>query len=326
MASIRQHGNRWQARVRRSGHPIQSRSFSTRHDAEQWARSLEVEIDRGLFRPASDDHKISLRELIHRFIEEVLPSMKGAKEDAIRLRAICRRPIAEYALTNLTAERIAHYRDERLQQVAPATVVRELAYLSSIINHARKEWAFPIPNPVSLVRKPFGGRGRDRVLTPHEQERLLAVLSPKGRKNPLTKPIVQIALATAMRRGELLSLKWCDIDLIGQTATLHTSKNGEGRVVPLSSKAVEVLNGLPRDGDTVFPITSYALAANFKRAVNAAGLTNLRFHDLRHTAITQMSRKLPNVIELASVSGHRSLKMLQRYYHPRPEELARKLG
>ena len=326
MASIRQHGTRWQARVRRSGHPIQSRSFPTRHDAEHWARSLEVEMDRGLFRPASEDHKIPLRDLINRYIEEVLPSMKGAREDAIRLRAICRRPLADYALTNLTAGRIAHYRDERLKQVAPATVVRELAYLSSIINHARKELGFPIQNPVSLVRKPSSGRGRDRVLNAQEQERLLAALSPTGRKNPLTKPIVQIALATAMRRGELLSLKWSDIDLIGQTATLHTSKNGEGRVVPLSSKAVEVLHGLPRNMEAVFPISAHALAANFKRAVKAAGLTNLRFHDLRHTAITQMSRKLPNVIELASVSGHRSLKMLQRYYHPRPEELARKLG
>lgn len=326
MASIRQHGNRWQARVRRNGFPTESRSFTTKQEAEQWARSLEVEMDRGIFRPISVEHKLSFGELIQRYMREVLPTMKGQREDAIRLRAICRRPIAQFALTNLTPERVARYRDERLSQVAPATVVRELAYLSSIINHARREWGFPISNPVSLVRKPSSGKGRERVLSSSEQDRLLEALTPTGRKNPLMMPIVQLAIETAMRRSELLAMRWRDVDLVGQTVTLHTSKNGDGRVVPLSSRAVAVLKTLPVTSDVVFPITHYALAANFNRAVRKAGLPNLRFHDLRHTAITRISDKLPNVIELASVSGHRSLKMLQRYYHPRPEDLARKLG
>ena len=326
MASIRQHGSRWQARVRRSGFPVETQSFSSKQEAERWARSVETDMDGGAFRPANDQQKISLRKLIQRYMREVLPTMRGGREDAIRLSAICKKPIADFAITNLTPERIARYRDERLGQVAAGTVVRELAYLSSIINHARREWGLHVLNPISLVRKPTVGRGRDRVLSASEQSRLFEAAVPTGRKNPLTLPIIQLALETAMRRSELLAIKWCDVDLLGQTVVLHTSKNGEGRVVPLSSRAVAILRGLPSASNAVFPITHHALAANFVRAVRKAGLANVRFHDLRHTAITQMSAKLPNVIELASVSGHRSLKMLQRYYHTRAEDLARKLG
>ena len=130
-----------------------------------------------------------------------------------------------------------------------------------------------------------------------------------------------------MRRGELLSLRWSNIDLKRRTALLETTKNGERRIVPLSSSAVDILNNLPRHiGGEVFPVSACALAAMFDRAVIRASLLDFRFHDLRHTAITDLAKKLPNLLELSAVSGHKSLKMLQRYYHPNAEELAYKLG
>ncbi len=112
----------------------------------------------------------------------------------------------------------------------------------------------------------------------------------------------------------------------GQVAVLQTTKNGERRVVPLSLRAVATFAGLPRCGDRVFPMSACAVSAAFERAAERACLVDLHFHDLRHTAITQMADKLPNVIELAAVSGHKSLNMLQRYYHPSPQALALKLG
>ena len=112
-----------------------------------------------------------------------------------------------------------------------------------------------------------------------------------------------------------------------RTALLETTKNGERRIVPLSSSAVDILHNLPRNiGGEVFPVSACALAAMFDRAVTRAGLLDFRFHDLRHTAITELAKKLPNLLELSAVSGHKSLKMLQRYYHPNAEELAQKLG
>lgn len=253
--------------------------------------------------------------------------MKGALEDTIRLKAMMRKPVARWSMANLSAVRIAAYRDERLKEVSAGTVIRELAYLSSIINHARKEWGINVPNPVQMVRKPQSPQSRSRVLTDDEVSKLLIALEPTGRRSHWTKPAVQLALATAMRRGELLSLRWDHVDLQNQTAFLSDTKNGESRTVPLSTAAVQVLAGLPRHiSGTVIPVKFFTLDAAFKRARKRAGLDDVRFHDLRRTAITRMAEKLPNVIELAAVSGHKSLMVLKRYYRPTASELAQKLG
>ena len=327
MASFRQHGNRWQARVRRQGYPDITKSFQGRQDAERWARSVESDIDRGSYVSHTEAQKTTLADLIQRYMAEVLPSMKGAPEDSIRLKAICRRPICKNSIAALTPAKVAEYRDLRLTEVAAGTVVRELAYLSSIINHGRREWGIHANNPVALVRKPTQPKGRQRVLTSAERERLLAELQPTGRRNVWMLSVALLALETGMRRSELLALRWGDINLDRRTATLHITKNGETRVVPLSTSAIQTLTAMPRSiCGAVFPITACALAANFDKAVERAKLPDLHFHDLRHTAITLMATKLPNLIELAAVSGHKSLKMLQRYYHPNAMELAKKLG
>ena len=327
MASFRQHGNRWQARVRRQGYPDITKSFQGRQDAERWARSVESDIDRGSYVSHTEAQKTTLADLIQRYMAEVLPSMKGAPEDSIRLKAICRRPICKNSIAALTPAKVAEYRDLRLTEVAAGTVVRELAYLSSIINHGRREWGIHANNPVALVRKPTQPKGRQRVLTSAERERLLAELQPTGRRNVWMLSVALLALETGMRRSELLALRWGDINLDRRTATLHMTKNGDSRVVPLSTSAAQTLAAMPRSiCGAVFPITACALAANFDKAVARAQLPDLHFHDLRHTAITLMATKLPNLIELAAVSGHKSLKMLQRYYHPDVGDLARKLG
>ena len=327
MATFRFRSNRWQARVRRLGQPDETRSFLTHQEAERWARSVESEMDRGSYVSHTEAQRTTLADLIQRYMAEVLPSMKGAPEDSIRLRAICRRPICKNSIAALTPTKIAAYRDLRLTEVAPGTVVRELAYLSSIINHGRREWGIHANNPVALVRKPAQPKGRERVLTSAERLRLLAELQPTGRRNVWMLSVVVLALETGMRRSELLALRWGDINLDRRTATLHMTKNGESRVVPLSTSAVQTLETMPRSiCGAVFPITACALAANFDKAVERAKLPDLHFHDLRHTAITHMATKLPNLIELAAVSGHKSLKMLQRYYHPDVGDLARKLG
>jgi len=327
MASIRYRQNRWQARVRRRGYPDETKTFTTRQDAEKWARSIETDIDKGQFVNVSEAQRTTLGDLIGRYLVEVTPKMKGASEDTIRLKAIMRKPIACWSMANLTAARIAAYRDERLKEVAAGTVIRELAYLSAIINHSRREWGINVPNPVQMVRKPQSPPARGRVLTDAETAKLLQALEPTGRRSHWTKPVVQLALATAMRRGELLSLRWEHINLMGRTAFLPDTKNGDSRTVPLSSAAVEVLATLPRHiSGVVFPIKALTLDAAFKRGLRRAGLEDLRFHDLRRTAITRMAEKLPNVIELAAVSGHKSLMVLKRYYHPKPQHLALKLG
>ena len=327
MASFRQRNGKWQARVIREGYPEQTKTFETKVDAEKWARALESEIDRGQFVNVSEAQRTTLGDVIARYLVEVTPTMKGAAEDTIRLKAMMRKPIARWSMANLSAARIAAFRDERLKQVSGGTVIRELAYISAIVNHARREWGINMPNPVQMVRKPQSPQSRSRVLTDDEVTKLLMALEPTRRRSHWTKPAVQLALATAMRRGELLSLRWEHVDLQNRTAFLPDTKNGDSRMVPLSTAAVQVLVGLPRHiSGVVLPVKFFTLDAAFKRGVRRAGLEGVRFHDLRRTAITRMAEKLPNVIELAAVSGHKSLMVLKRYYRPSATELASKLG
>ncbi|RQT48498.1 tyrosine-type recombinase/integrase [Burkholderia cepacia] len=327
MASIRQRDGKWQVRVRRRGFADEAKTFSTRADAERWARSVETEMDRGSFVSRSEAEANTLEDIINRYIDDVCPTQRSGADAIIRLRATCRNTLAKLSMAALTPKAVAAYRDERLKQVKPATVIRELAFLSAIINHARREWDINVTNPIALIRKPPTPQGRDRVLSADEETRLLAELVPVGRINVWLLPATILSLETGMRRGELVALRWSDVNLEAQTAHLPMTKNGTARTVPLSKKAVATLATLPRSFDgRVIPVKGLMLHAALRNACARAGIVDFHWHDLRHTAITRMAQKLPNVIELAAVSGHRSLAMLKRYYHPSATDLARKLG
>ena len=327
MASIRQRNGRWQARVRRQGFPVETKSFTSKAEAERWARSMETEMDRGVYCNRSVAESMTLGDLLKKYAEEVSPDKRGGKEEAIRLNAMRRHRMCQLSMANLTPKAVAEYRDERLKTCGPNTIIRDLAMLSSAINHARKEWGVMVVNPVALVRKPAAPQGRDRVLNDEEESRLLAALAPQGRRNVYVRPLAIVALETAMRRGELLALRWQDVDLHRRVAFLPLTKNGRARTVPLSLRAVATLESMPRSiGGQVFPITSAAMEAAFKKATERAGLRDLHFHDLRHTATTRLATKLDNVLELSAVTGHTDLRMLKRYYHPKAEDLARKIG
>lgn len=327
MASIQKRKDVWQVRIRVKGYPTLSKSFDNQRSAKVWATEKENELLRGVYQDNSSAKSITLGHLLGRYLQEVTPLMKGAHEDGYRLRALQRMPISKHSLFSLTPAVVAKHRDYRLKSVAAGTVIRELAYISSAINHARREWGINLSNPVQMVRKPPSPEGRNRLLNPQELERLLQELSPTGKRNHLTKPVVLLALETAMRRGELLSLRWEHIDFDRRTAHLFETKNGVSRTVPLSTEAVQILKSLSHsDEKVVFPIKYFTLDAAFKKAVTRAGLSDFHFHDLRHMAITAIAKKLPNVIELSAVSGHKSLTMLKRYYHPNAQELALKLG
>lgn len=311
----------------RNGYPTEVKSFKTRTDALRWARQVEAAMDGGAYRTRSAIDKATLSNVLQRYADTVSPTKRGHQDEVIRIQALRRRRLAGFSLEKLTPAVVAEFRDDRLRRVKAGAVIRDLSLLSSVINHARREWGASIDNPCLLVKKPASPPGRTRVLSVEEEARLLAALEPTGRRNPEMQLLVQLALHTAMRRGELLALRWQNIDRAAQTAYLPMSKNGRPRCVPLSSAALAALAALPHGQDgPVFSISEEALAAAFKRATVRAGLQDLRFHDLRHTATSRMADRLTNVIELAAVTGHQSLQMLKRYYHPSAEALAKKLG
>lgn len=328
MASIRQRSGTWQARVRRKGYPDEVASFKTKTEAQAWARSIESAMDLGAYQSTQPAKDILLADVLQRYMDEVTPSKRGAQREAEGIQFMMRQKMASYSMMNLTPAVIAAYRDDRLKTVSAGTIIRELSILSGIISHARKEWSLPTANPCALVRKPPTPPGRARLLTTDEEARLLNELKPVRRRSPWMVPLVMLALESAMRRGELLSLRWEHINLAAQTAFLPLTKNGTARTVPLSKKAVAILEGLPNYGTVglVFPISHMTMHNCFVAACHRAGITDLRFHDLRHTATSRLAEKLPNVIELAAVTGHQTIQMLKRYYHPKAEAMAQKLS
>lgn len=328
MATFRNRHGKWQARVQRKGQQPVSKSFQSKEDAQRWARQIEAEIDKGSYTNIALAERTLFKDVIERYVQEITLKTRSMREDAYRLRALARHPIANLRMTALTPIKVAEYRDERLKLVSNGAVIRELSYFSSIINHARREWGITMVNPVPLVKKPIAPQGRSRILTEDELERLYIALTPKIKSsNHWMLPLVKFALESAMRRGEILGLRWEHIDLHKRTAFIPMTKNGEPRTVPLNFAAVEILKTLPRNlHGAVFPVNGTALSAAIDKARIKANLQDFHFHDLRHMAITRLAEKLPNLIELSAVSGHKSLAMLKRYYHPNPELLAEKLG
>jgi integrase len=185
-----------------------SSSDHKRTDATRWARELEAEADRsGWVADTRLAEKTTLGELLTRYRDQVSPSKRSAHTERSRINAMLRRPIVHRTLSKLTSADVATYRDERLKDVAPATVVRELNTLSHAIETALREWGLWLPrNPVKMVRRPTVPQGRKRRLEDGEEQRLLAACD-RGR-TPLLKQLVILAIETGMRRGELLGLRW----------------------------------------------------------------------------------------------------------------------
>ncbi|KUE86592.1 hypothetical protein ASL20_22825 [Cupriavidus necator] len=326
MATIRQRNDRWQAIIKRKGYPLQTKTFDLKKDAEKWARQQERLIDIGDWIDQSEVQQTTLAQLLDRYAGEISTAKRGNRSEAYRIGRFKLQDIAKYSLSAITPQMIASWRDARLKQVSSGTVLRELQLLGHVFSVAIREWAIPLQaNPVGLVRKPSAGKPRDRVLTPAQRDAL--VVSCGQCQNPWIKPVVVFALETAARRGEILAMKWKDVDLHHNTAALKITKTGQPRIVPLSPTCVSMLASLPRSvGGSVFPVSVEALKQAYERAVVRAGIRDFTFHDLRHDALTRLAGQGFSVLELRAISGHATANMLQRYVSIDARELARKLA
>jgi integrase len=316
----------WQAKIRRQGFPQLSKTFDRKADAEAWARDKEAEMDRGAFIDRRPAEEMTLGGAINHYLANVAPAHKGADIEKVRLGRFKREEpkLCAYALANLRTHHIEEYRDRRLKEIAPGSVCREINLLHAVLESVRRRIGL-VDNPVSHVSRPTVADERDVRLSADEEAKLLAALD--ATRNPWIKPFVIVALETAMRRGELLSLRWEHVDLAQQTAYLPETKNGKGRTVPLSSRAVKILQELPRAiGGDVFPVTLDSLKHAWTRARDRAGLYHFHLHDLRHEATSRLAERGWNVLELAAVTGHKDLQMLKRYTNLRARDLAKKMG
>jgi integrase len=276
---------------------------------------------------------MSMGEALKRYCTSVSILKKGYGQEKYRIEQLCRSFLGDKTTRAVTSVDIATYRDQRLSEVNPrtlrtlstSTVRLEMSLLSNFFDISRIEWGICDVNPVANVRKPKSPPGRDRRLTAREDRLILRYCHQHINLDLYS--IVMLALETAMRQGEILKLSWEHINLKSRVAHLPDTKNGTKRDVPLSIKARDALirMGVKSRG-RVFGYTSEGLKSTWRFMVIKLGIENLHFHDLRDEAVSRLFELgTLDMMEVAAISGHKSLAMLKRYTHLKAHRLVRKL-
>ncbi len=323
MATYQKRGTAWRALIRRKGYPTLTATFDTKAEATKWASGIEGDMSRSKYVDNSKADQTTLAVALEKYTK-ISDAKKGAKQEAVRIKRWLLHPLSEKYLSAITSSDLATYRDERLKQnVATATVRLELAIISHLYTIAAKEWHMTgLVNPCTDIRLPKGSKERDRRPTSNELKKIYEAAKAINRELPI---IIELAADTAMRRTELVMLRREQIR--GRVAYFEDSKNGSRRAVPLSTRALELIKSLPaRIDGRVFSISPQSVSNYFPRACEAAGVVNLHYHDLRHEATSRLFERGLDIMEVAAITGHKTLAMLKRYTHLNPENLADKLA
>lgn len=334
MASIQKVAKGWRAQISVRGQR-DDRTFDTKTAAQDWAVRREAEmrsIQGGL---GSKTHTVG--DVLDQYQRDVSPGKRGARWEKLRLDLIGRklidgRPFREIRLAELRSHHIAAWRDARGREVAGSSVSREMSLLSHALEVARKEWGWLVGDPMKDVRRPPDNPPRQRLVSPGEIDRISVALGYQdGLAVALPSQRVAVAflfaVETAMRSGEILGLTSDTVDFDRRVAHLPLTKNGSARDVPLSTRAVELLQQLPvvEAGQPLFGLSAASRDALFRKAKEKAGIAGLTFHDTRHEAITRLAKKL-QPLDLARMTGHTNLQELMTYYNETAENIAQRLG
>jgi integrase len=357
----------YRVKVRLRGQPPQYATFARLTDARRWAAKTETEIRDGRYFPANAAKSHTLKQLIERYEKEILPRKKPGAQRAQRYQlAWWKEQLGPYTLDKITPALIAEYRDKllhdtkpigknrpetapegepgaecerrykpagiRSQEVkrSPATVARILSGLSHVFTIAMKEWQWVEDNPFRKVSKPKEPRGIVRFLDDGERQRLLEECK-KSESKDLYIAVV-LALSTGMRKGELMTLRWRQVDLPRGMITLEDTKNDERRSVPLVGHALALMTERSKvrhiDTDLVFPGAPSFKRGEAKRveqpidltkpwhtALRKAKIETFRWHDLRHSCASYLAMNGATLAEIAEVLGHKTLSMVKRYAH-----------
>ena len=356
MASIDQRpSGLWRAQVRRAGFRPKSKSFKTKREAEAWARKLESGIDSGEDLDLAELRRGTVEDVLDRFVRDEAPHRRGGEWDKTRIAYWkANTDWVKRRLDQHLVPALRLYFEQRLAQVSPETVNRDMNLLSGIFTVAIKKWGLPLSvNPVRQLARPAEtNKGPGKLWAAEDLEKIRTTAAELGygaggrlvRTHDFVVPALELSLETAMRIGEVCSVQAADVDLPNRVLQLDMTKNGDWRRVPLSTRAVEILEPLIAAAEArlekyqerigskaqlagqIVPMSADVLGLRFRQLRAKAGVEGLRFHDTRHTAATMASKKLANVLELSAFTGHRSLQSLKRYYHADPMEIAKKLG
>ena len=349
MASITERKGRYLVRVRRDGFDPVTKTFTRKQDAAAWGRKVEAGMEAGTWH---DDRHIvpTLKEVIPLYRAAAVAKLKGAATYAYWFDELALSCLAGKRVDQITPPDLSAWRDvQQKGGLKPGTVVRKMGLLSGLLTWCHRERGWLTSNPMRSVSKPRVNDARDRILSDEELACLQAA-AQSSRATWLGDALI-VLVRSAMRRGELWGLKVADVDFARSTAHLADSKNNSSRDVPLCPMAREALQRLvvaasSRGSTSLIPVTDpAAISLAFRRTlararreyakrctidgnrIDPAYLANVRLHDMRHVAVSAWAAtgKL-SLIELAAISGHRSLKSLARYSHLSSERVAAKMA
>lgn len=323
MGTIVRRGEKWRGVIRKRGHRTRTKTFIRRAHAERWIRETEVDIEKhGLTGQAHD-----LGLLLQRYIKEIGAIKPWERTHRLNLQRFSR-ALAGVTLADMTPQWFVDYARDRA--VSPATIAQEMTYLSTMLRTAEAMWHVIVD--WTAVRKGrqllrqlrLSGKSRERDRRP-EGDELSRILACVQSTLPVSD-VVEFAVATAMRAGEITRIRWTDLDERKKMVLIRdrkhpTDKKGNHQWVPLLGNALEVIKRQPRTDDRIFPYDERSITSAYQRARTQSGVEGLRFHDLRHHAISLLFERGYGVHEVALVSGHRSWEQLRRYTNLKPESL-----
>jgi len=326
MAYIRKVASgRWQASIRRRGHSL-SKTFATKANAEAWARKTESDLEHGqLFKSTT----MTVSDLLERYEREVTEHKKGKSQEASRLRLLASE-LGKHSLGDLTAEICSRWAKSRLASVSSDTVRRDLAVLSAAIETGRVLWEIEIKGnaartALSSLTKSRAMKRPNRRVRRVSDEELSAILAELG---PVMRNMVLFDLETAMRRGEVARMEW--EHLAGNRLLIPDDKTGKSQFIPLSSRAMEILEGVQPEPEkrhgSVFGMKPDSITQAFDRACERAGIQDLRFHDIRHEATSRLFERGLSIEEVATITRHSDWRSLKIYTHPSLDHISSKLG
>ena len=315
MAYIRKlRSGKWQCLIRRKGYPHIAKSFLEKSTASKYANMIESQMDRKIFEDLSGAEGTTLRALIIKYRDEIVPDYKSARTLTYKLNLMLKYKIGYYNLLQLNSSHITKFKKEITVGRAPKTVNMYIQTLQTIWNIARSQWGITLPaqNPFALVTYNKVMNERDMTLSDDQFKRLL-VEAARSKLNVLTD-MIKFASITAARYAEITGLQRCNTDLNKKTATFIDTKNGENRTIPLHDDAVAILKKYPF-GDKFFNVKTREIFRNYyDKAREAAGIPDFRFHDLRSFSIRRMLLSGMSEIKVAAISGHKTLAILHRRY------------
>jgi len=318
----------YRVQVRRKGHPDQSSNHERLTDARKWAEDIESAIRQGKHFPTTESKKHTLGDLVDRYIRDVLPTKPKSEKKQRAQLLWWKNQIGHTLLSDVTPSLLAEQRDnfgrEAVKgrgQRSPSTVVRYLAALSHAFTIAMKEWGWLEDSPMRKVTKPREPRGRVRFLSSDERQRLLKAC--KESSNRVLYTVVVLALSTGMRQGEIMNLRWADVDLEKGRATLHETKNGERRVVPIAGLALQLLRDYEKKRriDSLFlfpgkdPQKPIELRCAWESALKVSDVEGFRWHDLRHSCASELAMNGASLVDIKNLLGHKQISVTTRYSH-----------